>query len=184
VRQIHAVSTSPEMAPFIITGTNYNRPICRRLVEEAGVRRELFGMKKKAAELPMWQEMNFMTADSMNDYLKWLREHRFDWYRHLRIPPWRSIRGDAWLNRLNVNATTRARQLAWQLHNRPYLRKLNLQPLLTLNPKTINLRRYYFPWAVERAKLRYRKPADGQSHPPSGNGCSTGAYQPVTGIPG
>lgn len=44
---IHKISQSAEMEPYSVGGT-YDRPIPRRLVEEAGVPRESFGMSKKA----------------------------------------------------------------------------------------------------------------------------------------
>lgn len=49
---IHAISNSDELRPWAL-GTAYDRPIARRLVEEAGVPRELFGQSKKAAALPL-----------------------------------------------------------------------------------------------------------------------------------
>jgi len=43
--QIHDISLSEEMKPWRLGG-KYDRPICRRIVEEAGVGREMFGQKK------------------------------------------------------------------------------------------------------------------------------------------
>lgn len=42
-----AISNAPEMRPWSVGG-DYDRPIARRLAEEAGVPRELFGQAKKA----------------------------------------------------------------------------------------------------------------------------------------
>lgn len=47
-RDIHAISHSPEMAPWRIGG-DYDRPIPRRILEEAGVPRGSFGMEKMAS---------------------------------------------------------------------------------------------------------------------------------------
>ena len=44
---VQAISNSSEMAPYMVGGL-YDRPIPRRIVEEAGVRREHFGQRKKA----------------------------------------------------------------------------------------------------------------------------------------
>jgi len=49
---IHAISNSDELRPWSLDH-EYDRPIPRRLVEEAGVPRELFGQRKKAAALPL-----------------------------------------------------------------------------------------------------------------------------------
>lgn len=43
---LHKISNSIEMAPWIL-GNNYDRPIPRRIVEERGVPRALFGQKKR-----------------------------------------------------------------------------------------------------------------------------------------
>lgn len=45
-RELKAISFSDEMAPWALY-TDYDRPICRRIVEEAGVPRSLFGTRKK-----------------------------------------------------------------------------------------------------------------------------------------
>jgi hypothetical protein len=49
---IHSISNSEEMTPWRVPGTDYDRPIPRRIVETAGVPRALFGQQKKAAAIP------------------------------------------------------------------------------------------------------------------------------------
>jgi hypothetical protein len=44
------ISRSPDLSPWSL-GTSYDRPIARRLVEESGVPRELFGMRKRAVSV-------------------------------------------------------------------------------------------------------------------------------------
>ncbi len=46
-RAIHRISISDEMRPWRIGG-NYDRPIPRRILEERGIARDMFGMKKMA----------------------------------------------------------------------------------------------------------------------------------------
>ena len=46
---IRNITNSEEMKDYIIEGTNYNRPIPRRIAEEIGIHRNQFGMKKTAA---------------------------------------------------------------------------------------------------------------------------------------
>ena len=48
IHQIQDLSGSPEMAPWRL-GRDYDRPIPRRLLEEAGVDRNAFGMKKRVS---------------------------------------------------------------------------------------------------------------------------------------
>jgi hypothetical protein len=45
---IHAITRSPEMAPWTL-GADYDRPIARRIIETAGVRRGTFAVRKSAA---------------------------------------------------------------------------------------------------------------------------------------
>jgi hypothetical protein len=52
---IHRISNSPEMARWTLNNS-YDRPIARRLVEEAGVPRELFGFAKRAVDVVLRDE--------------------------------------------------------------------------------------------------------------------------------
>src|SRR5712691_5589195 len=47
---VSALSRSPAMAPWDVRGT-YSRPICRRIVETAGVPRDAFGVRKQTASV-------------------------------------------------------------------------------------------------------------------------------------
>lgn len=49
---IKEISNSPTMRPWAVENTRYDRPIPRRIAEEAGVPRHLFGQKKKAIARP------------------------------------------------------------------------------------------------------------------------------------
>jgi hypothetical protein len=51
--EIAAISHSPEMAPYRLNN-DYDRPIPRRIVEEAGVPRSQFGQQKNAASMPLF----------------------------------------------------------------------------------------------------------------------------------
>lgn len=53
---IHAISNSSEMAPWSMNN-NYDRPVPRRIVEQAGVARSLFGQTKKAITTPYQSNM-------------------------------------------------------------------------------------------------------------------------------
>jgi hypothetical protein len=44
---IHAISNAPEMAPWTL-GTDYDRPIARRIIENAGIKRGAFARRKSA----------------------------------------------------------------------------------------------------------------------------------------
>jgi len=53
IRDVHAISHSPEMKAWNAGPPSYRRPICRRIVEEAGVPRELFGVHKRGMSVPL-----------------------------------------------------------------------------------------------------------------------------------
>ena len=66
---INAVSNSAEMARWSIGG-DYDRPIPRRLLEERGVARHLFGRHKMAVTQPLWNTERLdrcLTPDSYAD---------------------------------------------------------------------------------------------------------------------
>jgi hypothetical protein len=63
---ISAISNSPEMAPYTLH-TSYDRPIPRRLLEESGVPRLLFGQKKKAASILLNAYWNLLSAEAKKE---------------------------------------------------------------------------------------------------------------------
>ena len=89
---------------------------------------------------------DFLTAGSTADYLTWLRAHRRDWLRRGRIPPIVSTRLDEWT--LAVSD-----YLAEWVKRTPGLWRL--KPWFEFEYGPTRLRRYLFPWAVERATERY-----------------------------
>jgi hypothetical protein len=66
------ISQAPEMNPWRLSNW-YDRPICRRILEEAGVPRDAFGMTKKAVSIIFWQNGDFLTPQSRSDCRSFLR---------------------------------------------------------------------------------------------------------------
>jgi len=99
---IHRISNSEEMMPWS-TGNSYDRPIPRRLVEESGVDRNLFGTKKKAVAVYVAKGCikPIMTKKSSADFTSFCQEN---WNLRLaaRSLFLRSIRGfcnkNKWFN--------------------------------------------------------------------------------------
>ncbi len=56
---VHAISNSAEMRDYVVGGT-YDRPIPRRIAEEAGVARNLFGQRKKAVTIHVFRNRRLM----------------------------------------------------------------------------------------------------------------------------
>ncbi len=75
--ELHAISNSAEMAAWSVGG-KYDRPIPRRIAEEAGVPRELFGQTKRAITQPFSVYCasleDAMTAPAWSDLLAYQRE--------------------------------------------------------------------------------------------------------------
>lgn len=72
---IHAISNSPSMKAWTL-GNSYDRPIARRIVEQAGVPRHMFGQKKRAAGVVVSKEglAGTMSAQSLLDFERYARE--------------------------------------------------------------------------------------------------------------
>ncbi len=70
IRDIHAISAAAEMAPWDTPWT-YRRPICRRILEEAGVPRRAFGFRKRTASVLLFDEPDLLQHASLADYRVW-----------------------------------------------------------------------------------------------------------------
>ncbi|MDQ3185265.1 MAG: hypothetical protein M3Q16_02150 [Pseudomonadota bacterium] len=145
-------------------GDDYSRPICRRIVESAGVPRELFGRKKKAASRSLYAWGQFLTPQAMENYLQWLQRNR----SRLIHGPFSAVLADRTVDRVLFRMFKSAQRTAGKLgargHSVAALNRLR-RPLHWIetvdwanNPKppwVLPLRRFSFPWAVDLAKRRY-----------------------------
>jgi len=75
LKQVNAISNSPDMKPWDIDHW-YSRPICRRIVEEGGIPRDLFGMGKRGLSVVPLTKRDFLSPPSREDFLNWLAERR------------------------------------------------------------------------------------------------------------
>jgi hypothetical protein len=69
---LHRISNSEAMRPWRVGDPRYDRPIPRRLVEQAGVPRELFGQSKRAVTQPFYHNeplRRIMSGPSYRDFL-------------------------------------------------------------------------------------------------------------------
>ena len=167
IEDVNAISNSTEMAPWDITG-RYSRPICRRIVEEAGVPREMFGIRKNAACADVLNASDFLNADARADYFRWLRS-QWKANRSRPGPPlplpgpfeYRSARGRA-MNAVHVKLLLSrfGPRVTQMLCLTQKGREKNLD-------QRRRLRNYTFHWAMDRAKepyptqLRRGHPVDG-----------------------
>ena len=127
-RQIHevvAISRDPSMRPWDVPG-DYSRPICRRIVETAGVPREAFGIAKRAGSVTE----RVLTEPSKRDYLAWCAR--------------RGIGGELLDRVIRRSASPLPEAVRGRLFQMFY------------NWRTPSYRDFFFPWAVERRVEVYR----------------------------
>jgi len=152
-RAIGAISRSRDMAPWD-SGGHYSRPICRRILEEAGVPRDAFGRWKKTASVLFFAQEGFLSPASLVDYRTWLDHHAPEWHRRGLVPPTLSADDpDPW--RGPRHATARLLEgLAHMAPRRLWYLRSAAQRIVILGRRE-RLFRHLFPWALERAKQRY-----------------------------
>jgi hypothetical protein len=147
---IHEISNSSEMLQWSIGG-DYDRPIPRRLVEDAGVPRHLFGQHKKATTQPLLRRSDkldmLMTPESHREFLCLLSS----------TPRWRlawnTVRFELlfhlfWINykaRTEVAALSRRWGAEWRL-------PLMIASNFSEGPVWKGLT---FHWAIQRLQARY-----------------------------
>jgi hypothetical protein len=149
LRDLRALSISTEMKSWDISG-NYSRTICRRIVEEAGVPRELFG-QRKAATAVLFNEI--LTQASLLDYLAWIKRQRWNWLKQGRLPPLTSDEFERKV--LQLMKEPPMRKLRSLLSRTPVLWRMIIDDYPDLDTPT-PLRRYLFPWALESEKAKYK----------------------------
>ena len=91
-----------------------SRPICRRILEEAGVPRDGFGIGKRGVSVQLHRPEAFLTPSAHQDYLKWLKNERNTWLKRGSFPPVPIIaRG------MDVILTWLSSQLNWLINRIP-----------------------------------------------------------------
>jgi hypothetical protein len=125
VHRLVAISRDPSMTPWDVGG-DYTRPICRRIVEGAGVPRDAFGRRKLAGSVLD----AVLSESSAPDYRRWCAAH--------------GIEGE-WLDRAVRKALrTLPKPVRWKVQNMFY------------GPRTPTYRDHFFPWALEVRGRLYR----------------------------
>ena len=136
---VQAISRSPEMRPWVL-GRRYDKPIPRRILEEAGVQRGTFGEVKRAASASIHSEgppaLAPATRRSVEEFAA--SERRVLRFRQPGFPRWR---------RAGVKLARRvgAETLAWRLGKPKYQRAF-------MEPEFGSL---LLRWAVSVVQRRY-----------------------------
>lgn len=140
------ISNSEEMTPYSI-GDHYDRPISRRLLEEAGVKRDMFGQKKFGGGISysldtfnrMRSKMAVKSFDALSDY-----KHNYPKQR------WHDLCYQAkfyWVNR-----SIYFNYISNRLHLNLRLKETNKQVGMLANPNATMM----LCWGVEIMKERYK----------------------------
>lgn len=159
---IHRITGSEAMRPWML-GTAYDRPIPRRILEEAGVPRAAFGHSKRAGAQRSLRWPDDLAPASRADYLRFVRALR----PPLRLRLWTHL----------LHGAHRARVLAHRLRDR-LLPPRHVDPLAVSVAQetgdasqlsrparsTVGLRRMTSPfllhWGFHRTRGRYPGSAD------------------------
>jgi len=132
--EIRAINGSEEMTPWVM-GTAYDRPIARRIIEEAGIPRGEFATRKKntSSTRPLrWPS----TAEARNSFERFLRQHG------LPVPGPVRVKIFAWLSILA--------NLTYQNIGKPLKVKKWWKPWLNFPGRT-----RLFVWANHELRDRY-----------------------------
>ena len=158
-QELQRIAESDEMKAWSVPG-EYNRPIPRRLVEESGVRRELFGRTKQAGA-----SILALTQESAADFEAYYESQPIpDWFREVKRYRLKELPSDllALLYRMSATRLQGKRMRLYKL----------LLPITMLTPRkkrgaeafggSQQLRRlscskylYLYHWGFERIKGRY-----------------------------
>lgn len=147
-----AISNSPEMRPWTVGGY-YDRPIPRRIVEEAGCPRRAFGQAKAYGAVSFSHPDVFWSRDSAREFVRWLRERRGEWLRRAKVPPGLVSRVARPIQRAG-----RALADSYEVVGRDGSAPPALLRKLRFLGEREYLFKFMFPWALERATGRYPRP--------------------------
>jgi hypothetical protein len=149
---IHRISNSSEMRPWSI-GSEYDKPIPRRLLEEAGVERGSFAAAKKAVAIVAREEgfEQTMTPESFADLKRFVRRHR-----SLRLAAkLRWYRGVYYLARANRAVNRKLAALASRIMGK----RIWLSMLVPADLERLGQSGPYallFHWSIDKLMPRYR----------------------------
>lgn len=172
------ISDSPEMAPWRL-GTDYDRPIPRRIAEEAGIPRADFGQQKLASIVHLPTPRLPVSEALADAYRKHLRAHRLIGVVGWWLMPWvQRINGWIHWKRPNDWFTNKQNRVLWHLGY--YFARLTGKRLrFTLLWQRYDS--YLYSYCVNRVRDEYRAarisasvPVDPATSPerPRRDGCS------------
>jgi hypothetical protein len=148
-RAINAISNAEYMRPWDVGG-DYSKPICRRILEEAGVPRGWFGQRKRAASIVLLNVNEpFLSEQSREDYRLWLDRLSWAFVRRGQLPP-------LLLDRIHPRQVLRAGVSRLPAGAAAVVRN-HIPGMQVLLDRGAPLFYFLFPWAMGRAVARYQR---------------------------
>jgi len=90
IDQIVRISDSPELTAWDVR-SDYSRPLCRRIIESAGVPRSAFAHSKMATAHTFFEKIDFAADRTLDSYQQWLAKRRSHWVKHGKLPPLKEL---------------------------------------------------------------------------------------------
>lgn len=155
-RSINSITRSKEMQNWSVGG-KYDRPIPRRIVEESGVPRQMFGLKAMGSSHVQIVRAENMPKQSLSSYEKFVSE------KHSGV---RRIKRFYWFLRSRVEF------FSWWVFKKIGADKPIVRALQRLFPVVMSGRRLHVPWefmfmfqwAFDSIKTRYKIPTEAAEH--------------------
>jgi hypothetical protein len=153
-QEINTISNSSDMKPWDVPG-DYSRPICRRIVEGAGVARNQFGLSKKGAAVLFGRDGDKLTTSTRDALYAWLRLHQKEWDVKGKASPITAIKVFEAITPLYEASVVLIKRLARRLPRPAKSAALQGASRLERLKFKNSLIRHSFPWAIEQTKMRY-----------------------------
>jgi hypothetical protein len=166
-----SISRSEEMKPWVL-GDYYQRPIPRRVLEEAGVPREAFGRGRKQPGVgSLDAERHFLGPESLVDYQVWLRRSAEALGRR-RLLAGVAVEVLGRCSARPVRGVAAVARKADSVTGRPIMRVLmrraeSIERRFGHLDHGVARRMYTFQWGLDRAMERYESEAGVSSHHPT-----------------
>ncbi len=156
-REIHSIAISETMRPWYVGG-NYDRPLARRLGEDAGLPRDSFGTKK------MYTAHSHISEKTSFSHEAWMAYQSFLKRSHSSVP---------WISYQSWQRLAQSRHFLWRnfgcRHYRyvpPTRWQRRLSFLLNTHPRLLSWETMFtFQWAVDALAPRYEF-SHGKEHEP------------------
>ena len=154
VSEVVGISRSEEMSPWKL-GSGYERPIPRRIAEEAGVPRDAFGTTKRAVpKAQPHRDPAFLMPEPKLAYFEWLRTNRVRLNLRGPVSPLRdrtefASRDLALRAHVGLRVVPGLKGTGWWKARRDRLRRRRRSPT--------PLRGHAVAWALDRGKRSYAK---------------------------